>query len=155
MRFLPSALLFCLLAISARAGITSFTANPAVFLPGQDVTLSYVTSSGDALSISGGVGTVPGGSGSVTVLPTTQTTYILTDSTSGTSAQVTVSPFATPQLVHRWSFNEASGNTLLDSVAGPTGNGTIVNQTSGAAWTRVNATGGASAPDRVRLPGGS
>ena len=76
------------------AGIVPFTANPATFLPGQDVTLSWSVTAGDVISINQGVGTVTGATGSVNVLPTALTTYTLTDTTSGTSAQVTVTPVA-------------------------------------------------------------
>jgi hypothetical protein len=146
-------LLFLLLAASAPASIISFTASPTVFLPGQDVTLSWSVTAGDSISINQGVGAVSGATGSVTVLPSIATTFTLTDATSGTSAQVTVSPFAPPTLTHRWSFNEASGATATDSVGGS--NGTLINATSGTNWTRVNSTGGTTSPDRVRLPGGA
>lgn len=145
-------LLGLFLAATASAGINSFTASPTIFLPGQDVTLSWNVTAGDVISISPGVGSVSGATGSVTVQPTANTTYTLTNSTSSTSAQVTVTLFTSAALVHRWSFNEASGNAVNDSVG--TSHGTLINATSGANWSRTNASGGATSPDRVRLPGG-
>lgn len=130
-----------LLAATASAGISSFTANPPVFLPGQEVTLSWSVTVGDSIAISPGVGAFSGATGSVAVLPTAQTTYTLTDSTSNTTAQVTVKPYTPPQLVHRWSFNEASGATVNDSVG--TSHGVI----RGSGWSRPAG--------QVSLPGGS
>ena len=109
--------------------------------------------SGDVISIAPQVGSVSGATGSVTVIPNGTTTYTLTDSTSNTTAQATATQFAPPQLVNRWSFNESSGTNAIDSVGGT--NGTLVTATSGTNWLRVNASGGATTPDRVRLPGGS
>src|SRR5262245_5962918 len=102
---IPLAVLFALVS-SALAGITSFTASPSLFLPGQDVVLTWSVTSGDVISISPGVGPVSGATGSVTVQPTVQTTYTLNDTTSGTTAQVTVTPYAVPALKNRWNFNE-------------------------------------------------
>jgi hypothetical protein len=135
-------------ATASLAGIISFTVAPATFLPGQEVTLSWSVTPGDVISINQGVGPVSGATGSVTVLPTATTTYTLTNSTSGTSAQGTATLFAPPTLKHRWSFSEASGTTVNDSVG--TAHGII----RGTGWSRTNASGGGASPDRVRLPGG-
>ncbi len=134
------------------AGILSFTASPTTFLPGQEVTLAWSVTAGDVISINQGVGAVSGATGSVKVIPTALTTYTLTDTTSSTTAQATATPAVPAALTHRWSFNEASGTVATDSVGGT--NGTLINATSGTNWTRTNAAGGATTPDRVRLPGG-
>lgn len=125
---------------AALAGINSFTASPTAFLPGQDVTLSWNVTAGDVIEISPGVGPVSGPTGSVTVLPEFQTIYSLTNSTSGTSAQVTVRPIGAATVRNRWSFNEASGTVVADSLGAQ--NGTII----GAGFSRNGA--------QVVLPGG-
>ena len=102
---LPLVFALLLFARVGWAGIVSFTANPATFLPGQEVTLSWSVTAGDAISINQGVGPVSGATGSVNVLPTVLTIYTLTDTTSGTSAQVTATPVAAAALTHRWGFN--------------------------------------------------
>ncbi|RYD83090.1 MAG: hypothetical protein EOP84_08420, partial [Verrucomicrobiaceae bacterium] len=143
MRFFLPFVTACFFAICANAGIVSFSADPSVFLPGQGVTLSWSVTSGDNIAISPGSGSISGAAGSITVSPSSLTTYTLTNSTSGTSAQVTVKPLVPAQLQHRWSFNEASGTIVADSVGGAGGNGTI----QGSGFTR-----GAG---QVSLPGGS
>ena len=57
--------------------ITSFTATPATSRPGQAVTLSWATQGAESVLIDNGVGTQPA-FGSVTVSPTSNTTYTLT-----------------------------------------------------------------------------
>src|SRR5688572_17903820 len=111
--------LVCFLALSEAVfgGIISFSAKPPAFQPGQEVTLTWSVTPGDVISISPGVGTVSGATGSVTVQPTAQTTYTLNDATSGTNSQVTVVPIAAPTTRNRWSFNEASGTTVADSIS--------------------------------------
>ncbi len=142
-----------LLALRASAGIVTFTANPTVFLPGQEVTLSWSVSVGDVISINQGVGAVSGTTGSVKVIPTVETTYILKDATSGTSAQVTARPPTVAVPKNRWSFNEASGTTVDDSIGGAAG--TI----RGAPFTRpagqVSLAGGSAASAAyIDLPNG-
>lgn len=137
---------------SGWAGIVSFTATPATFLPGQEVTLAWSVTAGDVISINQGVGSVSGATGSVKVIPTALTTYTLTDTTSSTSAPAVATPVAVAAMTHRWSFSEASGTVATDSVGGTSG--TLINAASGTNWTRTNAAGGATTPDRVRLPGG-
>ena len=83
---LPACTALLLGALPCRASIGSFTASPAAFLPGQNVTLSWSVTAGDVLSISNGVGAVSGTTCSVTVLPSALTTYILTDTTSSTNS---------------------------------------------------------------------
>jgi hypothetical protein len=139
MRLLRPFFLLILLTAAGTAGINSFTGNPVVFLPGEDVTLSWNVTAGDSISISPGVAPISGATGSVVVQPSAATTYTLNDSTSGTSAQVVVTPYA-PQLVNRWAMNEGSGTNVNDSVG--TAHGVI----RGTAFTR-NATS-------VVLPGG-
>ncbi len=123
--------------------VVSFTASPTVFLPGQKVTLSWTSTFTTSASINQGVGAVAAPSGSVDVFPTVGTTYTLTVATgaANATAQVTVTPFAPPALRHRWSFSEASGTAVNDSVG--TAHGTII----GAGATRDGT--------KVTLPGGS
>ena len=56
-----------------------------------------------------------------------------------------MAPYAAASLVNRWSFNEESGNVLVDSVSGQ--NATIVDQAAGTPWSRVGG--------QVVLPGGA
>lgn len=147
LRHFLAAILFYLLAISAQAGIVSFTASRETFLPGQQVLLSWDVTAGDAISISPSVGTVSGATGSVTVVPTADTTYVLTNTTSGTTASVSLSMLKAATLKHRWSFNEGgTGTNCVDSVAGANGN--IVRSSTG----QTNFTRSAT---EVSLPGGS
>lgn len=134
-----------LLAMPVFAGITSFTASRATFLPGQEILLTWSISAGDVANIAPGVGSLASPSGSVTVIPTATTTYTLTDTTSGTTATVTVTLIKAGTLKNRWSFNEGSGTTVIDSVAGQ--NGVIIQSSSGGNYTRT--------PSEVSLPGGS
>ncbi len=152
MRLILTQLLLLLLSVPSWAGIISFTASPATFLPGQDVTLSWSVTPGDSISINQGTPAVSGATGSVVVHPVGTTVYTLTDSTSSTTSQVTATLYAAVALTHRWGFNEASGTVATDSVGGTSG--TLINAASGTNWTRANAAGGATSPDRVRLPGG-
>src|SRR5687767_10614526 len=107
MRFLHAFLFLLTSALPGWAGINSFTASPTAFLPGETVTLSWNVTLGDVISIAPDVGPVTGATGSVAVQPSAAVTYILTNTTSGTTAQVIVAPFA-PQLVNRWTMNEGS-----------------------------------------------
>src|SRR5688500_485593 len=84
------------LSTSAWAGILSFTAGPTTFLPGQEVTLAWNVTPGDVISINQGIGPVTGATGNVKVIPAGPTTYILTNTTSGTSAQAVVTPRGVP-----------------------------------------------------------
>ena len=133
-------LLLTLFAGQVSAGIFSFTATPLTFLPGQEVTLSWSVTAGDSISINQGVPPISGAAGSVNVIPTGATTYVLTDTTSKTTAQVSVTPFSPPQLTHRWSFNEGSGTAVNDSV------GTSHGILRGTTWSRTAS--------QVSLPGG-
>ena len=133
-------LLFGLLSVSAFAGINSFTAAPTVFLPGQEVTLSWNVTAGDQIAIDQGVPAISGATGSVRVIPGAATTYTLTNTTSGTSAQVALTPFVPARLVNRWSMNEGTGTDVADSVG--TANGFV----RGSGFTRTAT--------QISLPGG-
>ena len=127
---LPIALALLLCTQVGRAAIVSFTASPATFLPGQEVTLAWSVTAGDAISINQGVGAV-----------------------SGTSAPANVSPVAIAALTHRWSFSEASGTAVNDS------SGTAHGVIRGTPFTRpagqVSMTGGSSATAAyIDLPNG-
>jgi hypothetical protein len=97
--------------------IASFSAAPPSFLPAQPVALTWnvVTPPGKpltSLTISNGIGTVTGNTGSVTLQPETATTYTITAvNADGTAtAQTTVAPRSQPLVLrHRWSFNESAG----------------------------------------------
>ena len=71
--------------------ITSFRATPVAITAGQSTTLSWVTSNATSLTIDNGVGSVTSLTSTV-VTPTAGTTYTLTatNSTSSTTAQVSV-----------------------------------------------------------------
>jgi hypothetical protein len=80
--------------------ITSFSVNPDEIAPGQSATLSWVITGATSASIDQGVGAVDPKSGSIPVSPTQKTTYTLTASGSGGSADpksVTVRVEAKPQ----------------------------------------------------------
>jgi hypothetical protein len=148
-----------LLSMAASAGITSFTASPTSFLPGQQVTLSWSATSGDVVSIAPGVGSVSGGTASITVVPEGTTTYTLSDSTAGTSAQVTVRPAAVTAVANRWSFNEGGvGTTVTDSLGAQ--NGLVHGPRSGeGAWSRTSSQivlggGASSVASYIDLPNG-
>ena len=147
-RLLWAVLLWYVSTCFLHAGIVSFTASRETFLPGQQVVLSWDVTAGDAISISPSVGTVSGTTGSVTVVPTADTTYLLTNATSGTTASVSLSMLKAGTLKHRWSFNEGSGNTVIDSVAAV--NGVIVPSSS-----TTPANQHSRSASMVTLPGGS
>lgn len=134
---------------STWAGINSFTASPAVYLPGQEVTLAWNVTAGDVVSIEPGIGAVLGATGSVKVVPTGEATYRLVNSTSGTSAEAVVRPPAATRLRHRWSFNETSGDAVTDSVGGEHG------AIRGGPYDRIGAPAGGPNPGQVALPGGA
>ncbi|MES2569678.1 MAG: LamG-like jellyroll fold domain-containing protein, partial [Verrucomicrobiota bacterium] len=147
---------FCvawLLSLPGVAGIVSFTATPASFLPGQEVTLSWSVTNGDIIAINQGVQAISGATGSVTVIPTAATTYTLTNSTSNTSAQANVTPFVLPQLTHRWSFNEGSGTAVIDSIG--TAHGVLLGNGATRSATQITLPGGSSASaPYIDLPNG-
>ncbi len=139
-------------ATSLLAGINTFTANPTAFLPGQEITLSWSVTAGDVIAINQGVGTVTGTTGSVKVIPSGLTTYTLTDSTSGTTSQVTATPMILG-LRNRWSFSEASGTAVNDSIGAATA--TIKGSPFSRASGQVTLSGGSSASAAyIDLPNG-
>ena len=138
------ALLF-LAALHAAAGIVSFTASRSTFLPGQEVLLTWEITPGDVASIAPTVGPLATSSGTVSVIPTANTTYTLTDTTSGTNATVSVTMIKAGTVKNRWSFNEGSGTTVIDSVGAQ--NGVIIPSSFGSNYGRTAG--------EVTLPGGS
>ena len=139
------ALLF-LSAMHAAAGIVSFTASRSTFFPGQEVVLSWSVTPGDVASITPGIGSLATSSGSVSVIPpTADTTYTLTDTTSGTNATVSITLIKAGTVKNRWSFNEGTGTTVTDSVGGQ--NGVIIPSSFGNNYGRTAT--------EVTLPGGS
>lgn len=106
--------------------IASFTAFPAIVAEGKSTTLSWNVSDAATVSIDNGVGIVTGNS--VTVQPSSSTTYTLTvTSASGAmvSAQTTVQVVATPVVA---SFSAAP------AIIG-------IGQTSTLSWSVIGATG--------------
>ncbi|HVS31453.1 MAG TPA: hypothetical protein VMS98_08350, partial [Thermoanaerobaculia bacterium] len=78
--------------------ILSFTATPTRIRAGQAVTLSFVTDGANSVMINNGIGTV-GASGTVTVMPSTTTTYTLTAIGSSTqTSSVTIDVLTAPSL---------------------------------------------------------
>ena len=138
----------------AQPVVTSFTASPSVFLPGQNVTLTWTSSLATTASINQGVGSVAT-NGSVVVSPTAGTTYTLTvNGTGSATANVTVTPFAPPALTHRWSFSEASGSTVVGDSVG-TSHGTILGAGATRDGTKVTLPGGSPATQAyIDLPNG-
>jgi hypothetical protein len=139
--------------------IASFKATPAKFGSGATVTLSWDVPDAETLSIEPGIGEVTGMT-SVEVMPTGNTTYILT-ATAGASTstrEVTVELNSEPALIHRWSFDETgeAGTALIDSVGGA--HGTIVDNGANdgtVADGQVTLTGGAKdVSDYVEFPSG-
>lgn len=132
-------------ALPLAAGIVSFTASRSTFLPGQEILLTWEITPGDVASIAPTVGPLTTSSGTFSVIPTANTTFTLTDTTSGTSAAVSVTMIKAGTVKNRWSFNEGSGTTVIDSVGAQ--NGVIIPSSSGNNYSRTSTT--------VNLPGGS
>lgn len=117
---------------SGAPSISSFTADPANFVSGQEVTLRWTQSLGTSATIDNGVGTVTGLSSKV-VVPSGTTTYKLTVSNSSGSVDrsVTVTLGGAPPVIQSLTATDTSiapGDpvTISFSVlgAGP-GTGTI------------------------------
>jgi hypothetical protein len=151
----------------------TLTASNLLYLPGEPITLSYITANATSATILPGPGAVVPGSGSVVVNPTGgPVTYTLTATKGAISIArtITLNPAvpasSLPALVHRWSFNEASGTSVIDSVGASHGsasgaqNGTIIGTNAATPgttnqWTRTNAAGTAAGTAAVRLGGGA
>jgi hypothetical protein len=135
--------------------IASFSAAPPSFLPAQPVALTWnvVTPPGKpltSLTISNGIGTVTGNTGSVTLQPETATTYTITAvNADGTAtAQTTVAPRSQPLVLrHRWSFNEPAGPAAA--------NGPIPDRIGDAGPAFVRGSGATWTGSGLRLPGGA
>lgn len=133
---------------SVVAGINAFTVTPAVFLPGQEVTVAWNVAAGDEITITPEVGPLAAATGSVRVTPGASTTWVLTNKTSGTTAEARAQTPAPTSLRHRWSFNEAAGTVVTDSIGGR--DGTI----RGPGFLRIAAPAGGANPGQVSLAGG-
>lgn len=138
--------------------IHSFTASPSVISDAQSSTLSFSVTGATSLTINQGVGDVTGLT-SVTVSPSTTTTYLLTaTSAAGTgsssaivisSVTVTVVPApvitnftATPSTISSgqsstlsWSVSGATGVSIDHGVGTITGNNVSVNPTATTTYT--------------------
>ncbi len=114
--------------------INSFAADPASIAEGGSSTLSWQTTNATTVTISQGVGTVPG-AGSTTVSPAQTTTYTLTAGGDGgpVTSTVTVAVAGTgdPELVGWWRLDDGSGTTAADS----SGNGNDGDMVGGPTWT--------------------
>jgi Carbohydrate esterase, sialic acid-specific acetylesterase len=77
------------------ASVTSFTVTPAVFTPGQSVTLSWNVQNADSISIDQGIGTV-GAVGSRVVTPANSTKWTLSAIRSGTTLTADVAASVIP-----------------------------------------------------------
>jgi hypothetical protein len=124
-------------ASPSQVQVTAFTASPATITSGQCSTLSWQISNATSVAISPGVGNVDSRTGSVSVCPTSTTTYTLTASnaTGSTTATQVVTVSATagnPQIVRfeasplsiqpgqsttlSWATNGASSVSISPSV---------------------------------------
>jgi hypothetical protein len=104
--------------------------------------------SGDEITITPEVGPLAAATGSVRVTPGASTTWVLTNKTSGTTAEARAQTPAPTSLRHRWSFNEAAGTVVTDSIGGR--DGTI----RGPGFLRIAAPAGGANPGQVSLAGG-
>ena len=140
--------------------ITAFTATPAVFLPGQSVTLAWNVTTATSASIDQGIGPVSTGPGSLVIQPNAAATFTLTagNINGSVTAQASITPAQPSQLVHRWNFNEPGGDDVFDIVG--TAHGKIRGPTTGTgSWSRSNGqvvlSGGASTiASYIDLPNG-
>jgi hypothetical protein len=144
-------------------GITSFTATPAIITQGQGTTLAWTLSEAWSASIDQGIGPVSGSS--VTVTPSSDTTYTLTASNAAgsiSSAKLTVhvvpppkiaSFSATPSVIAggktstlSWSTTGAASLTIDNGIGAVTGTSVTVNPTSTTTYT-LKAANAAGATD--------
>jgi hypothetical protein len=106
--------------------INAFSAGAASVVHGQSTTLSWNVSGATSLSISGGVGTVSGASGSVSVTPTASTTYVLTATnasgsvTASAAITVVVAPVITSFTAAPASISSGQSTALDWQVSGAT-----------------------------------
>lgn len=123
----------------------NFQNAPGIYI-GQNMEVTYWSSDPSVVSVTsaGVVTAVRPGSATITAIY-----HGMKD-----SKRVTVLPSA-QTLAHRWSFNEASGTTVLDSVAGAAGNGTVLGTNFSRAGGQLSInTAGADATTYVDLPNG-
>jgi len=123
-------------AAPVQAQIVQFTAQPAAITAGQTTTLSWVIQNATSATITPGVGTVSGTTGSVAVSPTATTTYTLT--ATGPNGQTTQTVQVTVG---------ASSAQILRFSAGPSsiptgGQSTLSWSTSGATSVSISPTVG-------------
>jgi hypothetical protein len=116
--------------------INSFTANPSYIQPGQTVVLAWVVSNATTVTLSPGIGSVPGSS-SYNVTPGYTTTYTLSatnsDGTVNASTTVTVAPYAS-------AFNPTSGaEVAIAGVAANAGKSSILTLGLGGENGSVNS----------------
>ncbi len=154
--------------------IANFTATPSSITVGQSSNLSWSVSGATSLSISPGIGAVTGNS--LTVSPTTTTTYTLTASnsngslTASTSITVTgiqaapvISSFtASPSTltagqssILSWSVSGATSLSLSPNIGAVTGSSLVVtpNTTTSYTLTAINGTGTTTATVTINLTG--
>ncbi len=153
------ATLFGKTPVSIPPVISSFTAAPPTFLPGQQVTFTWNIATAaskplTALSIDNGVAAISGNTGSVLFTPAAGGTFTLTATNGDGTVTASVPLLARCQplvLRHRYSFSDpagtgTNGTVLTDSVGGVAGN----------AFIRTNGTTNATLTGtQISLPGGS
>lgn len=88
--------------------ISSFTVSPEALTSGQNAVLAWTTAGAASLSISPGVGSVAGASGTSAISPASTTTYTLT----AANAAGTVTRSATVTVDYRIEFQSGPGGSL-------------------------------------------
>ena len=154
--------------------IASFTATPSSITAGQSSNLSWSVSGATSLSISPGIGAVTGSS--LTVSPTTTTTYTLTASNSNgsltASTSITVTGVQTAPVISSftaspstltagqssllsWSVSGATSLSISPNIGAVTGSSLVVtpNTTTSYTLTATNGTGTATATVTINLTG--
>lgn len=153
-----------------RPVISSFAANPTSIQAGDSTTLTWQTTGATSLSISPGVGAVTGTS--VSVAPSTSTTYVLT-ATNGAgsvtrSVPVAVTPrpsapyiqafqVSPPSIIAgesatlSWSVDGATNLEIQPDVGAVTGNSVVVSPTSTRTYQLIATNAGGSMTRSVTL----
>ena len=113
-------------AVIPGPSVRTFSISPAVFSPGAQIAITYDVPGATSLSVDNGVGALPGTSGTAYFTPanaTTTFTLTATDASGSNTASKARAHYrdAFPTLRHRYSFGDAAGTTVTDSVGGAHG----------------------------------
>jgi hypothetical protein len=149
--------------------ITSFSASPSVITIGQSSTLSWSASNAISFSVNNGIGTVTGNS--VTVSPTSDTTYTLTATNSNGSVTALImilvnapnpiiSSFsASPSSIAigqtstlSWSVSNTVSLSIDNSIGTVTGNSVTVSPTSDTTYTLTALNGRIRTTAQITIP---